>query len=127
MGRPSAAHRREALGSSSEARRFRVQSPLHDALDRTVSRTDDWWDPYIGLRGRFNLNDKFYLTAKGDIGGFGVGSDLTWTAEAALGCQITRSIFAEVGYRALGVDLDKDGLIMDTVTHGPQVTLGITF
>ena len=108
-------------------RKAKIARLLHDALGRTVSRTDDWFDPYIGLRGRYNLNDKFYVTAKGDIGGFGVGSDLTWTAEAALGCQLSRSIFAEVGYRALGVDLDKDGLVMDTVTHGPQVTLGITF
>ena len=108
-------------------RKAKIKQRLHDALDRTVSRTDDWWDPYIGLRGRYNLNDKFYLTGKGDIGGFGVGSDLTWTAEAALGCQLSSRIFTEVGYRALGVDLEKDGLTMDTVTHGAQVTLGITF
>ena len=108
-------------------RKAKIKQRLHDALDRTVSRTDDWWDPYIGLRGRYNLNDKFYLTGKGDIGGFGVGSDLTWTAEAALGCQLSSRIFTEVGYRAIGVDYEGDSLIYDVVTHGAQVTLGITF
>ena len=73
------------------------------------------------------MNDKFYLTGKGDIGGFGVGSDLTWTAEAALGCQLSSRIFTEVGYRAIGVDYEGDSLIYDVVTHGAQVTLGITF
>ncbi len=105
----------------------RIARTLESKLDTTVSRTDDWWDPYIGLRGRYDLSEKFYLTGKGDIGGFGIGSDLTWTAEAAVGCQLTRNVFAEVGYRALGVNYDKDGLLMDTITHGPQVTLGINF
>lgn len=73
------------------------------------------------------MNGKFYLTAKGDIGGFGVGADISWTAEAAIGCQLSPRISSEVGCRALGVDLDKDGLLMDTVTHGPQVTLGVQF
>ncbi len=108
-------------------RKAKIAQRLHRALSSTVSRTDDWFDPYIGLRGRYNLNDKFYLAAKGDIGGFGVGCDITWTAEAALGCQLSSRIYTEVGYRALGVDLDKDGLIMDTITHGPQVTLGVQF
>jgi hypothetical protein len=105
----------------------KIADTLHDGLDRKVSRRDDWWDPYVGLRGRYNLNDKFYLVAKGDIGGFSVGADLSWQVEAAIGMMVTKNIFSEIGYRALGVDYEKDGLLMDTVTHGPQVTLGITF
>ena len=113
-------------GSTAE-RKEKIANLLHNALSRTVSRTDDWFDPYVGLRGRYNLNEKFYLTAKADIGGFGVGADLTWQAEAALGMQLSKSMFTEIGYRALGVDLDKDGLTMDTVTHGVQLTAGLTF
>jgi len=105
----------------------RIARVLSSSLATRVARTDDWYDPYIGLRGRYNLTDRFYATAKGDIGGFGVGSDLTWQAEAALGFQITANIFAEAGYRALGIDYEDDGLIYDTTTHGAQVTVGITF
>lgn len=105
-------------------RKAQIKERLHDALDRTVARTDDWFDPYIGLRGRYNLSDKFYLTAKGDIGGFGVGSDLSWTAEAALGCQLSPRVSSEVGYRAYGVDYEKDGLLMDTITHGRRSRWG---
>jgi hypothetical protein len=115
------------LKGSTAERKAKIASLLHDSLNRIVSRTDDWWDPYVGLRGRYNLNEKFYLTAKGDIGGFTVGSDLTWQAEAALGVQLSKNMFTEIGYRALGVDYRKDGLVMDTVTHGPQLTLGILF
>jgi hypothetical protein len=53
----------------------------------------------ICLRGRFNLNKAFYLTAESDVGGFGIGSDVAVQVYAALGCQITRRIRAEAGYR----------------------------
>lgn len=113
-------------GSTAE-RQAKIARLLRDALSRTVSRTDDWFDPYIGLRVRYNFTDRFYVTAKGEIGGFGVGSDFTWQAEAALGCQVTQSIFAEAGYRALSIDYEDSGLTYDVITHGAQVTLGITF
>lgn len=108
-------------------RKEKIADVLDDALSRTIARTDDWWDPYIGVRGRLNLGERFYLTASGDIGGFGVGSDLTWQAEAALGMQVNEYLYSELGYRALGVDLDRDGLSVDTITHGAVVTLGVRF
>lgn len=37
------------------------------------------------------------------------------------------AIFAELGYRALGVDYEKHGLVIDTVTQGQQLKLGINF
>jgi hypothetical protein len=105
----------------------KIARTMTSNFDTRIARTDDWWDPYLGLRGRYNVNAKFYMTAKADIGGFGIGSDLTWSAETALGCQVTERVFTEVGYRALAVDYEGNGLIYDMITHGPQVTLGITF
>jgi hypothetical protein len=105
----------------------KIARTLESKLDTTVSRTDDWFDPYIGLRARFNFTDRLYATAKGDIGGFGLDSDFTWQAEAALGCQLTARVFAEAGYRALGIDYEDDGLTYDTITHGAEVTVGINF
>lgn len=56
-----------------------------------------------------------------------IGSDLMWQAEGALGLQVTRQIFAELGYRALSFDYNKDGLTYDAITHGAQMTVGIEF
>ena len=117
----------QGVKGSTATRKDRIASILHNALDRRVSRLDDWWDPYVGVRGRYNLSDKYYLSGKADIGGFGAGSDLSWQAEVAFGTMVTQNIFSEVGYRALGVDYNHDGLHMDTVTHGVQLTLGINF
>jgi hypothetical protein len=100
---------------------------LNSKLDQTLSRDDYWFDPYIGLRGRYNFNKTFYTAVRGEIGGFGVGADLMWEVEGVIGINLTRSIFTEVGYRALGADFEDNGLLFDTVMHGPQITTGITF
>src|SRR5216110_1983388 len=99
---------------------------LNKRLSQTLSRDDYWFDPYVGLRGRYNFNKVFYTAVRGEIGG-GVASDLIWEVEGVIGINLTRSIFTEIGYRALAVDYDNDGLLFDTVMHGPQITTGITF
>src|SRR5213596_1311934 len=93
---------------------------LNKRLSQTKSRDDYWFDPYVGLRGRYNFNKVFYTAVRGEIGG-GAASDLMWEVEGVIGINLTRSIFTEVGYRALAVDYENDGLLFDTVMHGPQI------
>jgi hypothetical protein len=104
-----------------------IARKLRSELDTSFSLEEYWFDPYVGLGGRYNFNKAWYLTAKGDIGGFGVGSDLTWQAYGALGCQVTRSIFVEAGYRYLYTDYDHDGFLYKVTQSGVQITAGITF
>jgi hypothetical protein len=100
---------------------------LNKTLSQTLSRDDYWFDPYVGLRGRYNFNKTFYTAVRGEIGGFGVGADLMWEVEAVVGINLTRSIFTELGYRALGGNYENNNLRFDVVMHGPQITTGITF
>jgi len=104
-----------------------VANRLTNQLNRSFSFYDNWTDPLIGLRGRFNLNKAFYLTAESDVGGFGIGSDVAVQAYAALGCQITRNIFSEVGYRYLYDDFRDGNFLYQLSLHGAQVTVGVTF
>jgi hypothetical protein len=123
--------RRAAVQRAVNAAKARIANQLAFRLDKslnqTLSRDDYWFDPYVGLRGRYNFNKVFYTAVRGEIGGFGAGSDLMWEVEGAIGINLTHCIFTEVGYRALSVDYDNDGLLFDTITHGPQITTGITF
>ena len=99
-------------------------------MNRSFSFYDSWTDPLIGLRGRFNLSKAFYLTAESDVGGFGIGSDIAVQAYAALGCQITRIIHAEVGYRYLYEDFRDEGandFLYQVSLHGAQITMGLNF
>jgi len=100
---------------------------LDTKLDQNISRDDYWFDPYVGLRGRYKFNKAFYTAVRGEIGGFGVGADLMWEVEGVLGINLTRSIFTEIGYRALGGNFENDNFKFDVVMHGPQITTGITF
>ncbi len=100
---------------------------LNKTLSQTLSRDDYWFDPYVGLRGRYNFNKTFYTAVRGEIGGFGVGADLMWEVETVVGINLTRSIFTELGYRALGGNYENNNLRFDVVMHGPQITTGITF
>ena len=100
---------------------------LQSKLNRNISKDDFWFDPYVGLRGRYNFNKTFYTAVRGEIGGFGVGADLMWEVEGVLGINLTRSIFSEIGYRALGGNFEENDFKFDVVMHGPQITTGITF
>jgi hypothetical protein len=105
----------------------RVATSVTSQLNRSFSFYDSWADPLIGLRGRFNLSKAFYLTAESDVGGFGIGSDIAVQAYAALGCQITRNIFSEVGYRYLYDDFRDTNFLYQLSLHGAQITVGINF
>ncbi len=123
--------RRAAVDRVVNAAKARIANQLAFRLDRalnqTFSKDEYWFDPYLGLRGRYNFNKVFYTAVRGEIGGFDVGSELMWEVEGVIGINLTRSIFTEVGYRALSVDYNNDGFLFDTITHGPQITTGITF
>jgi len=122
--------RREAVQRVVNSAKARIANQLavrlNKRLSQTLSRDDYWFDPYVGLRGRYNFNKVVYTAVRGEIGG-GVASDLMWEVEGVIGINLTRSIFTEIGYRALAVDYDNDGLLFDTIMHGPQITTGITF
>jgi len=105
----------------------KIVTILNTRLNGAVSLTEDWTDPYFGLAGRYNLSKAFYLTGKADVGGFGVGSDVTVQAYGALGCHVTRSIYSELGFRYLYEDYDSNGFLYKVSTYGPQVTAGMIF
>jgi hypothetical protein len=109
------------------ARLQKIAKILHKELNRSFSLSEYWFDPYIGIGGRYNLSKAFYLTAKVDVGGFGAGSDITTQASATVGCQLTRSIYSELGYRYLYVNYDDGGFLYRTSTQGIQLTTGIVF
>jgi hypothetical protein len=123
--------RRAAVQRAVNAAKARIANQLAFRLDKSLSQTlardDYWFDPYVGLRARYNFNKTYYTAVRGEIGGFGVGADLMWEVETVVGINLTRSIFTEIGYRALGGNYEENDFRFDAVMHGPQITTGITF
>jgi hypothetical protein len=123
--------RRDAVDRVVNAAKAQIANQLALRLDKSLSQTlskdDYWFDPYVGLRTRYNFNKTYYTGVRGEIGGFGVGADLMWEVETVVGINLTRSIFTEIGYRALGGNFEDRDFRFDIVLHGPQITTGITF
>jgi len=105
----------------------RITRILKTQLNSGHGLTEYWTDPYIGIGGRYKLNKAFYMTGKVDVGGFDLNSTVTVQAYAALGCQVTRSIYSELGCRYLYDDYDNGDYSYKVSTYGPQITAGIQF
>ncbi len=79
----------------------------------------------IGARAFFRLTEDLSLQAQADIGGFGAGSDLTWSALATVNYIFTDHLSVSAGYKLLDVDYDHGGYVYDTRLSGPA--LGVTY
>ena len=77
----------------------------------TASKTVSWVDPLVGLRLRHQFAPGWNFVASGDVGGFGVGSKISWQALAVLNYDIgvhNGVIWSgAVGYKALYVDYSQ--------------------
>lgn len=89
----------------------------------------DWIDPLIGVRWLWDFADKWKLVARGDIGGFGVGSDFAWQGVMMVDWQPFKYVSFLGGYRALYQDYEEGSgpnlFRYDATIHGPL--LGVNF
>ena len=98
---------------------------LHKGANFSGAGEQAWVDPIIGLRFNRDLTEKFFVRALADIGGFGVSSDLTWQAMAAVGYRINDKTSVALGYRALGTDYTHGDITYDVTSHG--LLLGLEY
>jgi hypothetical protein len=100
-----------------------------------ASGSVDWLDPVIGAQLRYTVAPGHELFLRGDIGGFGVGSDFSWQAVGGYGFDFGTyqgiTFSGVIGYRALSVDYTQgEGrrrYEFDIVQHGPILGLSMRF
>ena len=97
----------------------------------TESASKTWFDPIIIARVSTSIKDKWLFQVKGDLGGFGIGSDFTWQLQAYAGYRFSRLFQLSAGYKILSVDydkgVDKERFIYNVDTFGPVIRLGFNF
>jgi hypothetical protein len=107
---------------------LRFSGGLGVLAGRTVSHTESWVDPGVGIKGRVPFgNSRFYFEGAAGIGGFGVGSDLFYEANLNVGYQWSKSIGTTIGYRMFDVDYEKDRFLYDVRQEGLQLGLSWSF
>lgn len=122
----AAAERRLAKAEAALAKA--IERRIQEAIpDSELHASKAWVDPFVGFRGRYDLNDQLYLTGRGDIGGFGVSSDSAWNVYGAFGIDVSERTCVELGYRYYLVDYERGGLNYDVATKGPFLGVRIDF
>lgn len=104
---------------------------LPNGASDAAAETKSLFDPIVGARGAWPLGSAWTLIARADIGGFGVGSDFTWSALAVADWSISENFGLVFGYRALDTDYSKgsgaDQFEFDMLVSGPLLGVRYNF
>jgi hypothetical protein len=96
------------------------------SLGASLTRT--WVDPIIVVRFTEDIDNKWLFVIRGDLGGFGIGSNFTWQVQGYVGYRFSKLFQTSVGYRAIGINYDKgsdaDRFRYDMITFGPNIRFG---
>jgi hypothetical protein len=113
------------------ARFWRLDNSL-DFLQGTASaasvgQTQSWADPVLGARFRLNLKKNWFADLKGDAGGFGVGSQLTYQIYSGIGKELKQKYSLLLGYRYLYVDYTNGGFLYGIRMNGMLAGFNVRF
>ena len=86
-----------------------------------------WTDPIIGLRYNYLISENWQLSLRGDVGGFGVGTQRSINAIANVQYMINQNLSFALGYRYLGLDFKEEDILSDVRLKGMQLALVIHF
>ena len=116
------------LGVLAGVRYNSLSGEIAGPFGRVPSGDQTWWDPIVGATAAVPVSRTVALAARGDVGGFGVGSDVTWQAHPYLDWTFMPTASLQAGYRWIDVDYETgdgdDAFRWDVLTQGPQV--GVT-
>ena len=104
-----------------------LPDPLQDLKEDV-----NWIDPFFGLRWWFRVAERWNLRFRGDVGGFGAGSDLAWNLVGLIDYQPWKHVGLAAGYRVYYQDYSKgknergrEIFAIESTMHGPILGLDI--
>jgi hypothetical protein len=100
-----------------------VDAKLKHGDDPSVQDSETFCDPIVGGRVVWGFAPHLDWRTEGTIGGFGVGSQLTWSAGSYFDWQFSNSFALGVGYRALALNYDLGDSDTNLIMHGPWIGL----
>jgi len=100
-------------------------------LGRSVDQSKAWVDPLVGLLLRTPESHRVGLRLYTELGGFGMGSDVTWQVFPVLMFRVTEKTSIDLGYRWLDIDYaageGDDGFKYDVLSQGPVLGMTVRF
>jgi hypothetical protein len=111
-------------------RYFKSEIEYRDDPDNVNKGKQSWVDPIIGGRMSWDLTKTLVFTMRGDVGGFGIGSDFEWNLLAGVGYRlsnITFTGFYRIWYAKYENGSGDDLFIYDITTSGPGLAMVLHF
>jgi hypothetical protein len=112
-------------------RAYRAHIELDSPAALAFDRTRTWADPLVGGRVSYDMPGPVDFRLTADVGGFGVGSDLSWCVSAQAVWCISRHFSIELGYTWLTVESDlganDDRFLFELDVHGPELAITYRF
>ena len=96
-------------------------------LNQKPEQSVTWIDPFAGIIYARPLRGNFHMSLRGDLGGFGIESDMAINAEAIFRYQMSDTFAIKFGYRYLKVRFKEDVFLYDISLDGFLLGLGIGF
>jgi len=145
LGEAAFAYRLATWPTSSDARAMTIAADLYagvrisrfkidlDVNSTSHSRTNTLVDPIIGMRVPVQLAPSWQLVVRGDVGGFGIDSDLIWDVEFGFEHDVSSTIGIELGYRIMDIVFSADAgnatqqASVKSLTHGPAIGASLAF
>jgi len=94
-----------------------------------VDGRKSWVDPFFGLRWLWNFHEKWSTHLRGDIGGFGIGSDKTYNLIGLIDFKPWKHVSLFGGYRVMYQDYSEGSgrkrFSFDATMSGPALGLKI--
>lgn len=91
--------------------------------------SNSWLDPVIGVNAEYILSKdmRWFAYTKGDIGGFGVNSQMTWQLTAGAGYMLGKNFPLSLGFKYVGVNYDKNALDWTVNEYGLALSIGYRY
>lgn len=100
-------------------------------INKSKSMTKTWFDPMLIARIQGKSNEKFIYQFRGEIGGFGIGSDFAWQMQAYAGYRFSKLFQITGGYRIISLDYETGSganrFMYNVDTSGPVLRFGFNF
>lgn len=98
---------------------------------QSIDGSEDWVDPVIGATYVIPFSETWSAVVRGDVGGFGVGSDFAWQGIATLRYQASPRLGVLAAYRYISMDYENgsgsSAFKYDMAISGPAVGVVFTF
>ena len=108
-------------------RMYTVDQTLNIASQPKVEANTTVVDPIIGATGAWALTPGWAFEMRGDIGGYGAGSEFTHQLMGLLTWRMNDTFRLPFGYRVLGYQIQTGDVMMNTQMGGVVVGLDAKF